>query len=160
MSIEENKQVIRNYVNEVINDHDLDKLPEYVDQNALDHAAPPGFPGGPAGARAFLGMFFTAFPDVHYEIDDLIADEDKVTIRATLSGSHSGPFMGMPPTGRNFSIQGIETLRLKDGKYVEHWGGIDDVGLMSQLGLMGMPGGDGQGGGDQGGQGGQGGWQG
>jgi hypothetical protein len=66
--------------------------------------------------------------------------------------------MGIPATGRNFSIQGIETLRLKNGKYVEHWGGIDDVSMMMQLGLMGMPGGDQQaGGGDQSGQGG---WQG
>jgi steroid delta-isomerase-like uncharacterized protein len=146
---EENKEVIRHYVDEVINQHNLDKLPEYVAPDALDHAAPPGFPKGPQGAGMFLGMFFNAFPDVHYQIDDLVADEDKVCIRATLSGTHTGSFMGIPPTGRSFSIQGIETLRLKDGKYTEHWGGIDDIGLMTQIGMFEM---FGQQGGQQGGQ--------
>jgi predicted ester cyclase len=133
--VEANKAVIRSYIDECVNKHDVDKLGDYMIENGIDHSAPPGLPQGLAGARMFLGMMWAAFPDVLYTIEDLVGEDDLVTIRATYTGSWQGAFMGKQPTGRSFRVEGIETLRLKDGKYVEHWGGIDLVGLMSQIGF-------------------------
>jgi len=133
--IEANKAVIRSYIDECVNKHDVDKLGDYMIEDGIDHSAPPGLPQGLAGARMFLGMMWGAFPDVTYTIEDLVGEDDKVTIRATYNGTWLGAFMGKPPTNRSFTVEGIETLRLKDGKYVEHWGGIDLVGLMQQIGF-------------------------
>ncbi len=139
MSVEANKAVVRRYVEEVINAGNLDRLGEFMTEDGIDHAAPAGMPQGVQGAKMFLGMFFGAFPDHHYTIEDMLAEDDKVTIRSTITGTHTEPFMGMPPTGKSFAVQCLETLRFVNGKYVEHWGGIDNLGMMMQLGLMGGP---------------------
>jgi len=137
---ETNRDIVRRYVDVVINQHNLDRLGEFFAEDGIDHAAPPGVPKGVEGGKMFLGMFFSAFPDVTYAIEDLVAEKDLITIRATLRGTHTQPFMGRPPTGRTFEIGCIETLRIVGDKYVEHWGGIDDTTMMQQLGLFEGPG--------------------
>jgi predicted ester cyclase len=122
----------------VINRQDLDGFPKFIAEEAYDHTAPDMV--GPKGARDTLAPMWASIPDVHYEIHTTVAEGDLVTLLATISGSHIGaPFYGMlPPSGKTFAVQAMQTLRLKDGKYEEHWGGISMLSLMNQLGFFEM----------------------
>jgi NTE family protein len=130
-----NKALVAEYCAEVINKHDLPALPRYLSADAIDHSAPPGFPQGVEGAAMMFGMYWGAFPTIRYEVDDMIAEGDRVIVRAKLTGTHDGPFMGLPATGKPISIDLLEMLRCADGKIVEHWGGIQDLQLFQQLGI-------------------------
>jgi predicted ester cyclase len=85
-------------------------------------------------------MFRGAFPDFKVTIDDLIAEGDKVVIRATWNGTQKGEFMGIPPTGKRVSFGVIDIIRMAGGKAVEHWGQMDSMGMMQQLGVAPAPG--------------------
>ena len=85
-------------------------------------------------------MLRTAFPDLHFAIEDLIAEGDTVAGRLTMNGTHTGPLMGMPPTRRAIRQAHMHFVRFRDGKAIEHWGLRDDVGMMRQIGLMPEPG--------------------
>jgi steroid delta-isomerase-like uncharacterized protein len=111
-------------------------LDEFIDPHAVDHSAPAGAPGGIGGARQFAGMFLTAFPDVSFTVEDLIAEGDKVVACLTTSGTHQGVFLGIPPTGKHVMVTGIEIFRIAGGKIVEHWNNYDDLGLFQQLGVF------------------------
>jgi steroid delta-isomerase-like uncharacterized protein len=89
-----------------------------------------------AGMKQMTPAFFTAFPDLHYTLEDLIAEGDKVAARFTLRGTHQGDFLGMPPTGKQVSVTGIEIDRIEDDKVVESWANSDALGLMQQLGAI------------------------
>ena len=106
--------------------------PDYV-----DHEAPPGTPPGPEGANVVLRWLRGAFADLSYEIIDAFGDGDRVAVRLTTTGTHTGEFLGAPPTGRQFQIEAIHIFRIQDGKVAEHWAKRDDVGLAAQLGLLG-----------------------
>ncbi len=83
--------------------------------------------------------FFNAFPDAHLTIDDMVAEGDKVVIRWTLTGTHKGEYMGIPPTNKKVKVWGISIDRVAGGKFVETWERIDDLGFMQQLGLVPTP---------------------
>jgi len=140
MSTEDNKAVVRRFYEEVMNQKKRAVLDEVFDLNVVDHFAPPGTPGGLEGARQTLGMFLSAFPDLHFTVEDLIAEGDKVVARATLSGTQQGTFMGIPATGKHVTITGIDINRFEGGKSVEHWVEMDTLGLMQQLGVIPPPG--------------------
>ena len=78
--------------------------------------------------------------DVHYEIDDIIAEGDKVAVRMTQSGTHTGSVRGIPPTSKRFSVDYVHWFRLADGKVAELWAVRDDLSRLQQLGLMPEPG--------------------
>jgi predicted ester cyclase len=84
-------------------------------------------------------MFKDAFPDVEVNIDELVAQSDKVVVATTTTGTHDAELMGVAPTGRRVSVTGIDLVRIEDGRIVEHRGLTDIVGLMRQLGV-GQPG--------------------
>jgi len=136
MSTEDNKAVVRRFYEEVLNQKKRAVLDEVFDPNVVDHFAPPGTPGGLEGARQTLGMFLSAFPDLHFTVEDMIAEGDRVVARATMSGTQQGPFMGIPPTGKHVTITGIDINRFVGGKSVEHWVEMDRLGLMQQLGVI------------------------
>ncbi len=79
--------------------------------------------------------FLVAFPDFHHEINDMVAEGDKVTVRVTLTGTHDGEFMGIPPTGNKIEYTAFLTARFSDKKIVELWGVADMLTLMQQLGM-------------------------
>ena len=87
-------------------------------------------------------MLRSAFPDFKATIDDMLADGDRVATRMTWTGTHQGEFMGIPPTGKRISIQVIDFVRFADGRFAEHWGLMDNMGMMQQLGAIPAPGGD------------------
>ncbi len=100
-------------------------------------------PGGPPmdfeGHGQFGAMFYDAFPDIHHTIGATIAEEDRVAVRFTLSGTHEGEFMGVPATGRSVVVPAIAILKTEGGKVTELHGQFDAVGLMQQLGAIPAP---------------------
>jgi steroid delta-isomerase-like uncharacterized protein len=82
---------------------------------------------------------FKAFPDLHFTIDDMVAEGDKVAARITMTGTHKAEYMSAPPTNKKITIKAITIERFAGGKIVEEWGIADTLGLMQQLGLAPTP---------------------
>jgi len=87
-----------------------------------------------------MSEFYSAFPDNHSTIDDMVVEGDKVAVRFTMTGTHKGEFSGIPPTNKKVTICGIYIDRIAGGKFVEGWERFDTLGLMQQLGLVPTPG--------------------
>ena len=141
MTVEErNKVRFRRVYEEGLNRGDLGVADELIDPEFLDREAHPGGNRGPESFRQLITMLRTAFPDLRFEIDDLIAEGDTVAGRLTMNGTHTGPLMGMPPTGRAVRQSHMHFVRFRGGKAIEHWGVRDDMGMTRQMGLMPEPG--------------------
>jgi predicted ester cyclase len=113
-----------------------DLAEQAVTADYVDHEAPPGTPPGPEGANAVLRWLRGAFNDISYEIEDAFGAGDRVAIRLTTRGTHTGEFMGKPATGRRFEFEAIHVYRIEDGRVAEHWAKRDDVALARQIGLF------------------------
>ncbi len=136
MSLEDNKAVLRRLYDEVANAKNLDVLDEIVAEDSVDHDAFPGMPEkGVEAYRVVFGASHAGFSDFHMAIHDMIAEGDKVAIRATVSGTHDGEFIGMPPTGKTISVGAVEIFEVRNGKITGRWGTPDRATLMEQLGL-------------------------
>lgn len=140
MSTEENKALVKRFIEEVQNQHKLDLVNELFDPNYKDHASGPGIVPGIEGFKQSYGMMLRAFPDLHATIHDQIAEGDKVVTRKTFSGTHKGDFMGMPPTGKQGETGVIDIFRVVGGRIVEHWMQADFLGMMQQMGMIPPPG--------------------
>ena len=133
---EENKARFRRVYEDLFNGGNLDVAEELVASDFFNHEAPHGMARGPRGTRGLANMLRTAFPDLHFEIEELIAEGDTVAGRLSMSGTHEGPLMGVPPTGRSMRQDHMHFVRFRDGKAVEHWGVRDDLSMMQQLGVV------------------------
>ncbi|HEY7429499.1 MAG TPA: ester cyclase [Streptosporangiaceae bacterium] len=123
MTLEANKALIREVFEKVIPAGDPAAMRELVAPDWIDHDPLPGQPGGIAGAEYVVATMHGAHPDLHFSIDDLIAADDRVTIRWTLRGTNTGPLFGRPPTGQPVELSAIVIFRIADGKIVERWAG-------------------------------------
>jgi steroid delta-isomerase-like uncharacterized protein len=125
--------IIRRFVEEVVNRGNTDLLNELVaaDHVGHDHL---GDRYGPEGVRIGVAEWRVAFPDLRLTIDDLLAHEGRVAWRYTLLGTHAGPFMGIPATGRPVRVSGIRIDRLGGRRLAESWVCLDALGLLRQLG--------------------------
>ena len=139
MSTDVNKASVRRFYDEVFNKKNRAAIDEFIDPNHVDHAAPPGTPGGLEGAKQTLTMYLTAFPDLYFTVEDIIAEGDKVVTRLTARGTQQGEFMGIPPTGKKATVKAIDINRIVGGKSIEHWLEMDTLGLMQQLGVVPTP---------------------
>ena len=140
MSTEVNKASMRRFYEEAFNKKNRAAIDEFIDPTQVDHAAPPGTPGGLEGARQTVTMYLTAFPDLYFTVEDFIAEGDKVVARLTVRGTQQGIFMGIPPTGKHATVTAIDINRMVGGKSVEHWLEMDMLGLLQQLGVIPAPG--------------------
>jgi len=134
MSLEENKQLIRRY-QEIYNSNNLDELGEVMSFDVLTPKIMPNMPSGLDGAKAVHQKTLIGMPDWHTEIQDLVAENDKVVARVLMTGTHTGDFYGIPATGKRVEFTGVFIVRIADGKIVEHWGEEDSYGLLLQLGM-------------------------
>jgi steroid delta-isomerase-like uncharacterized protein len=140
MSVQENKALARRVFDEIWSAGKLDLVddllaPEFVGR-PIGLAEP--FTG-PEGAKEFIGRLREAFPDIRFPIDDLIAEDDKVVVRWTATGTNDGEFMGIEPTGREVTIAGMTILRIRDGRIIEGWTNMDALGLLRQIGAVPEP---------------------
>jgi len=136
MSTEDNKGLVRRFYEEVFNQKNMAAMDEFFAPNIVDHSAPPGLPGGIEGQKYLIGMYLTAFPDMHLTVEDMIAEGDKVVARLTSDGTQQGEFMGISPTGKHVTVTVMDILRIAGGKFVEHWIEMDTLGLLQQLGVV------------------------
>ena len=134
----QNKALVHQFADR-INARDLEGALTHLDPNHIEHAVMPAMPSGAEAVRAFFSRLFAGFPDVQTTILDTIAEGDKVVVRASTEGTHTGPFLGIPPTGKHAKWSFIDIHRIQDGKIVEHWVETDQMRLMQQLGLVPPP---------------------
>jgi predicted ester cyclase len=115
----------------------IDELyaPEYVDRTAQPGVAPTL-----EGFKQWVTALRTAFPDIHYTVDDSIEAGDKFVHRVTASGTMTGDFAGMPATGKHATWTEIHIVRFTNERIVEHWGLVQELGMMVQLGVIPAPG--------------------
>jgi steroid delta-isomerase-like uncharacterized protein len=137
MTTEQNKTLVRQFIEEFLNQGNVDLVKEIIASEYVEHEQlPPGVPQGREGVEMITTMLHTGFPDFRATIEDIIAEDDRVMVRMTWSGTQTGEFMGMPPSGKAMSIAIVDIFRLAEGKIVEHWGVMDMMGMMQQLGAM------------------------
>ena len=136
MSPEDNKALVRREYLDGVNQKDFVIRDGVLASDYIAH-----FPGHPPlrgieAFRQFTSGFFTAFPDLQTTIEDLIAEGDKVAIRQTWRGTHTGVFLGIPPTGKQVTFTSTEFYRVSGGKLAEEWIELDMLGLLQQLGVI------------------------
>jgi steroid delta-isomerase-like uncharacterized protein len=139
MSTEENKALVRRFVDEAQSRGNVDAIDELCSPEFVNHSAPPGVPSNREGIKQVTAMFRQAFPDSYFTVEDMVAEGDKVATRKTFHGTHQGEFMGISPTGHQVSIGLIDIVRIADGKVVEHLSMGDNLGMMQQLGVIPTP---------------------
>ncbi len=122
----------------------LDLAGELIAPGCVDHGLQTGPPvagpdpgTGPEAIRPVVRWLRGAFPDLAYDVEDAFGDSDRVALRCTTRGTHTGEFLGHAPTGRSFSVQQIHIFRIEDGQIAEHWACRDDAAMLRQLGLTG-----------------------
>jgi steroid delta-isomerase-like uncharacterized protein len=138
MTIEENKRVVRRFYDEVLNSRAIDVLPELAVADYEEHDMLPGQGTGLAGLRDRVTMLTTAI-DQHFSLEDVIAEGDRVVVRWTTNAKQVGDFLGIPATGKSYTIAGIDIYRLQDEKMAEHWHVVDLLSMLQQLGVIPAP---------------------
>jgi steroid delta-isomerase-like uncharacterized protein len=137
MSTEQNKSIVRRWIEEGWNKGNLGMADHLYAADVVQHD--PGSPA-PVNDRAalkqYVSAFLTALPDLHFAIDELIAEGDKVLWRFTSRGTQTGPLMNIPPSGKTCVVTGMALFRLSDGKIAEVWVNYDLFGLLQQLGVI------------------------
>lgn len=139
MSIEENKKLIRHFLDETnAAIGDINKMrslyEKYCVSSFIHHDPSRGDTNLEQRIQA-AAMAFSAFPDAKYSADDIVAEGDKVCTRYTLRATHQQPFMGIPPTGKQIAVKGANMYRLEGKKVAEAWDFLDMLGMMVQLGV-------------------------
>lgn len=118
-----------------VNTNNLSDMRHLVAPDCVDHDPAPNQARGPEGYIAMFGEMIAAFPDLAVAVEHMVADEDNISIAYTLTGTHRGPFMGIPPTGRQIRARGVQIARFNsDALMVERWGSSDQLGILEQLG--------------------------
>lgn len=115
---------------------EIDRIPEFVTDDFINHEAWEGEDPGHDGFRIRMERLHAAFSELRLEVHEVVANGDLVAYRATLHGVHTGPLLGLAATGRRVSSRHMHMLRLRDGRSSEHWAVRDDLGLMQQLGVI------------------------
>lgn len=132
---EQNKVLMRRGIEDVWNGGDVDVVDQLIADDFVGHQ-PPVENHSTAGVKRYFAMLREAFPDIHFTIDDQIAEGDRVVTRWTARATHLGTFQGIPPTGKPGVVTGITINRFADGKVVEGWTNLDNLGLLQQLGAI------------------------
>jgi steroid delta-isomerase-like uncharacterized protein len=117
-------------------------LDEIVAPNQVNGGpgALPGMPSGPEGSKMLVTAYRNAFPDLHFTIDEQIAEGNTVVTRWSAHGTHQGELAGLPATGKPATVVGLGVDRVENGKIVESWGLFDQFGMLQQLGVIPAPG--------------------
>ncbi len=134
MTPEQNKAIVTRVNKEYIEGKNVKTVYELFAPDFINQTAPPGSPHGPEAIIYFFdNILRPAFPDLKVVIHDQVAEGDRVTTRKSFHAKHSGEFFGIPATNKNVVMEVIDIIRLRDGKFIEHWGILDMQGLMAQI---------------------------
>ncbi|MDH3691961.1 MAG: ester cyclase [Gammaproteobacteria bacterium] len=135
---EANEEVMRRFVEEVINNGDYSVLGDLVHPNYV-YRSPDQELHGPEALKGLFTAYRTAFPDLNTGIDDLVVGGDKAVISITLTGTHEGDLMGIAATGKKVKVHAMVLSRFEDGKIVEEWEILDMLAMFQQLGVVSLP---------------------
>jgi predicted ester cyclase len=136
MLVEANKIIVRRTFEEIFTQGNLALVDIWVAATFVNHAAPAEMLPGPESLKGHVVLLRTAFPDLHFRIEDLIADKERVAARVTFSGTHRGVFRGFPPTYKSFVQSQMHIIRFVEEQMAEHWAVRDDLGWMQQQGIV------------------------
>lgn len=131
-----NTAVVAAFIDELFSAGDLTAIDRYLDPAMVNHNPPLGAPAGPEGLRQAATMMRTGCPDWHSDRLHMVAQDDLVAEHFVASGTHTGPLFGVEPTGATLTLAGINLFRVRDGRIVERWGCLDELGMLRQLGLV------------------------
>jgi steroid delta-isomerase-like uncharacterized protein len=140
MDPKRNAANLQRLYDEVMNGHDVQAADALITADRPDHdpTFPPEFTTGREGFKKLMTMMIGAFPDMHFSTGFMVAEGDMVGAFNQVSGTQRGEFMGMPPTGKSFTVNNADFCRFtEDGMICEHWGLIDVAAMMRQLGASG-----------------------
>jgi steroid delta-isomerase-like uncharacterized protein len=135
----ENKAVVQRFIDEVLNQGKLETADEIVAEDFVELDPLPGQRQGRGGLKEIVALLRTAFPDMHWSVDETIAAGEKVVTRFTWTGTHKGDFLGIPATGRPVSVKGVVIDRIVGGKMTDSRILMDNFGMMQQLGVIPPP---------------------
>jgi steroid delta-isomerase-like uncharacterized protein len=141
MTPEENNRIAHRFFEDAWNKGIFDET--VIAPDAVDHSTVGGSEKterGSASFRQVVNMFRSAMPDIHLNLGDEVYVGDKVVHRWSMTGTDTGGVMGMPPSGKALKFTGITIVRMRDGKIVERWANVDELGILQQLGVVPMPG--------------------
>jgi steroid delta-isomerase-like uncharacterized protein len=134
MTTDLNKKIVTKFNKEVIEGKNIVLFHEVMDPDFFNHAALPGVSPAKGGMLHFLqNILWRGFSDITIEIHDMIAEDDKVTTRKTIHGTHVGEFLSQPASGKKIQIQVIDIIRLRDGRYLEHWRVWNPLEVINQI---------------------------
>lgn len=133
-TIEQNKAVVKRFNKEIIEQGNYDSFKELVSDQVVNHSAAPGTSHGPDGMVHFLrDVLQKGFPDLKVQILQQVGEGDLVTTRKAISGTHKQEILGIPASNKEVQINVIDIIRLKDGKYVEHWAVSNFSDVLAQI---------------------------
>jgi steroid delta-isomerase-like uncharacterized protein len=124
---------------EAFNQGNLAVVDELLTPDHFAHNAFGGVTNGPQGLKCLIAIFRTAFPDLQCTVEDEIREGVKIAAHWTMRGTHKGLFLGNPPTGRPIVVQGIVFARISNGRIIEDWTLIDQMGILQQIGVVPPP---------------------
>lgn len=124
MSLSTNKALVKSFVEEVFNKHDLSSIEKYLTEQ------------GSKGFKQFLSEFFTAFPDIHANIEHVVAENDLVVVFLNFTGTHKGEYQERPSTNKQVTTRSADLYRIENEKIVEHWDVVDQLNLLQQTGAI------------------------
>jgi steroid delta-isomerase-like uncharacterized protein len=140
---DENKAVVQRWFSEVVSNGDMSSLDEICavchPQFAMVEGVVEPAPQGISGLKDLIRGLRAAFPDLVATVDEQVAEGDKVVSRVTMTGTHQGEFMGMPATGKSFSVPGVSIWEVRGGQLISEWVSWDSMGMLRQLDLMTAP---------------------
>ncbi|MBA4417277.1 MAG: ester cyclase [Syntrophus sp. (in: bacteria)] len=128
----ENKAMMERFLRDL--DEDIGAIDKFLSPDCQTHLPGSNLPVDREGFKMFVCMLYTAFPDLHHEIEHQIGEGEKVASLVTVRGTHKGDFQGVLPTGRQVTFTDIIMARIEDGKLIALWAQFDVLGLLNELG--------------------------
>ena len=132
----EDAKAVRRLYHDAWNSGDTEALDGIMAPDVVNHSPLPGQPEGVAGFKQALQMMRGGVPDLTITIDSSVAEGDRVSTRWTGSGTHTGPLMGIPASGKLVTVSGIDICRVSNGRIVEYWQELDTLSMLQQLGVI------------------------
>ena len=131
-----NKAALQKFYDDVFNKHNVALVDSFLPADYKEHSIDPGYEASREGLKKDFTDFFAGFPDIHCQTNFMVAENDLVIAHVTMTGTNSAPMAGMPATNKKVNVDGVDILRYKDGKAVEHWSYMEERKMMTQLGML------------------------
>jgi predicted ester cyclase len=141
MSVEENKAIVSRFYEKLWNSRNFNIADEIIAPDCVTHqlqsgTVPVGVPRGPVAIKHHIGEWLNGFPDLHFDVEQVVAEDDRVVSHSVMRGTHTGTWLGVAPTNKEVSIRLMVIQRIENGKIVEDWVLVESLGFFQRLGLL------------------------